>query len=169
MASIILDNLDSIATFAAGCFAGTTLYMSAIEVPAMRLLGVDEHWRFFPRMFQYAAPQPILAAIAGITGVLHGSRIIGSPYYRNLWIISGSTFLGVIGFTIVTMFPTNKMIINDNKHTTAGNQSSITTTHRKELLDKWVSLHLVRTISSVVGFGTMVYGLSRHTSLVLGW
>ena len=170
MSSAVLDNLDSIATFAAGCFAGTAFFVTTGEVPAMRMLGLDEHWRFFPHMYKRAAAsQGLFSVVAGVAGIAHGTRIIGSTYYRNLWIISGSTFLGIVAYTLIGIAPTNKTIINDNKHITAGNQSPINATTRKELLDKWAVLHLVRTVSSVAGFGAMIYGLSRHTSLVLGW
>lgn len=170
MSKGIVNNLDSIATFAAGCFAGTAVYITTGEVPAIRLLGVDEHWRFFPHMFERAAlSQIIFSLTAGIGAVVHGTRIVGSSFDRKLWIISGSTFLVMNAYTLLCMMPTNKTIINDNKSVTAGNQSQFNAISRKELLDKWAMLHLVRTVSSVVSFGAMVYGLSRHTSLFSKW
>jgi len=170
MSAAILDNLDSVAVLAGGLFAGTALYMSVGEVPALRAFGLDEHWRFFPYMYERAAPsQTAFTTIAGVAGILHGTRIIGSSYYRNLWIISGSVFVGIIPYTVLGMFPTNKLIINDNKRVTSGNESQVSLGTRKELLDKWAVLHLGRTVGSVFAFGAMIYGLSRHSSLVLGW
>ena len=167
MSAGLLQNLDSIATFASGCFAGTALYMTVGEVPALQQLGLDEHWRFFPYMFERAAAsQTLFSVLAGVGGVVHGTRIVRSTYDRNLWLIAGSTFIVMNAYTILCMFPTNKIIINDNKSVKAGGESQINVTTRKELLDKWALLHLVRTVSSVASFGAMVYGLSRHSSLI---
>ena len=40
---------------------------------------------------------------------------------------------------------------------------------KNELIDKWITLHFVRTVASITGFGAMVFGLSRRSSLLLGW
>ena len=163
MSLAILNNLDAIATFAAGCFVGTALYITTGEVPAMRKLGLDEHWRFFPYMYERAViSQGFLASTTGIAAIVHGTRIIGSTNHRNLWIVSGSVFLGIIAYTFIFVAPTNQRIIGDNKRMAAGNESQVDAITRKKLLDKWALLHLVRTVSSVVSFGAMVYGLGRH-------
>jgi len=151
-------------------FAGTALYVSVGEVPAMGEFGVDEHWRYFPHMYKRAAAsQAAFATIAGVAGIIHSTRIVGAPFDRNLWIISGSIFVGMFPYTFLGLLPTNKTIINDNEQVKLGHQSQIPLGKRKELLDKWAALHLVRTVGSVVGFGIMVYGLSRHSSLLLKW
>jgi hypothetical protein len=166
----VLDNLDTVAVLAAGFFAGTAFYITIGEVPALRAFGLDEHWRFFPYMYEKAAvSQSVCTTIAGVAGIVHGTRINGAPFYRNLWIIAGSVFVGVLPYTVICMFPTNKLIINDNKRVRSGNESQIDVATKKDLLDKWAVLHLVRTVGSVASFGAMVFGLSRHTSLLLGW
>ncbi|CAF3228680.1 unnamed protein product [Rotaria sp. Silwood2] len=168
--SSILDHLDKLAVIAGGFFAGTALYMTIGEVPAMRAFGLDEHWRFFPYMYERAAvSQIIFTSIAGVSGVLHGTRIIRAPYHRNLWIAAGTIFLGMIPYTVICMLPTNKLIIEDNKSVQSGSESKINLGTKRELLDKWAMLHCVRTLGSLVGFGAMVFGLSHHQSLRLGW
>ncbi|CAF4317450.1 unnamed protein product [Adineta steineri] len=68
------------------------------------------------------------------------------------------------------MVPINNMIINDNNETKLGKESQISVTQRKETLGKWTGFHLGRTITSVASFGALVFGLSRHSSLLLlGW
>jgi hypothetical protein len=116
-----------------------------------------------------ATAQASFSTIAGIAGIVHGTRIIGAPFDRNLWITAGTTFLGLIPYTFICIFPTNKLIMDDNKRIKSGNESQVNVATRKELLDKWAVLHLVRTVSSLAGFGAMVFGLSRHSSLLLGW
>ncbi|CAF3940026.1 unnamed protein product [Adineta steineri] len=168
--SSIADHLDSLAVVGAGFFAGTALYITIGETPALQDFGLDEHWSFFPHMYKRAAvSQSIFGVTAGIAAIAHGTRINGSSFDRNLWIIAGTTFVAIIPYTVFIMFPTNNTIINDNKETQLGKESQISVTQRKEILQKWAGLHLGRTIGSVASFSAMVFGLSRHSSLLLGW
>jgi len=162
----ILDNLDSVAVLAGGIFAGTAFYLSYGQTPALREFGLNEYWRVFPYLFEKGAIQPISTIIAGTAGIVYGTRIIGAPFYRNLWITAGSTFLAIIPFTLIFLVPTNQIIINDNKIVKSGNESQINVATKKELLDKWATLHLFRTIASIAGFSAMIFGLSRHSSFV---
>ncbi|CAF5086953.1 unnamed protein product, partial [Rotaria sp. Silwood1] len=167
--SSIFDHLDQVAVIAGGFFAGTALYMTIGEVPAMRAFGLDEHWRFFPYMYQRAAvSQIIFTSVAGVASIVHGIRIIRAPFHRNLWIAAGTIFLGMLPYTFIFMLPTNLSIIEDNKRVQDGNESQINLGTRKELLDKWAMLHCVRTLGSIISFGAMVFGLSHHKSLHLG-
>ncbi|CAF1001678.1 unnamed protein product [Adineta steineri] len=166
----IADHLDSLAVVGAGFFAGTALYITIGETPALQDFGLDEHWSFFPYMYKRAAvSQSIFSAVGGIAAIAHGTRINGSSFDRNLWIIAGTILIGMAPYTIFLMLPTNNTIINDNKETKLGKESQISVTQRKEILQKWAGLHLGRTITSVASFGAMVFGLSRHSSLLLGW
>ena len=170
MSTSILDNLDTVAVLSAGLFAGTALYMTIGQIPAFRAFGLDEYWRFFAHVYVRAAiSQAAYTATAGIAGILHGTRIIGSPFYRNLWIAAGSTFLAIIPYTLVFLVPINRIIINDNKLVKSGSESKINLATKNELIDKWITLHFVRTVASIAGFGAMVFGLSRHSSFVFTW
>jgi len=169
MSISILDYLDTVAVFAGGLFAGTNFYLSFGQVPALREFGLNEHWRFFPHMLNTAKPLPILSLIAGTAGIAHGIRIVGTPFYRNLWIIAGSTFLAIIPFSIGFIMPINRTIIDDNKLVKSGQESQINLGTKKELLDKWTTFHLVRTVAVMASFSTMVFGLTRHSSFVFKW
>ena len=165
-----LDYFDTLAVVSGGLFAGTALYISIGQVPALRQFGLSDHWRFFPHMYKATAPpQGSLATIAGVASIAHATRIHGSPFDRNLWIIAGTTFLAIIPYTFACIAPVNKAIIGDNKSVDAGNESKINVGAKKDLLDKWAVLHLVRTVGSVAGFGAMVFGLTRHSSLLFSW
>ena len=168
--SSILDHLDSVAVLAGGLFAGSALYITIVEAPAIREVGLDDHWQFFPHVYKRAAAsQSCYTAIAGLAGIIHGTRVINAPFYRNLWIAAGSIFLGMFPYTLICMIPTNQTIIDDNKSIKSGKQSEFNTDKRTELLDKWTLLHLVRTVGSIVGFGAMAFGLRRHQSFNLRW
>jgi uncharacterized membrane protein len=166
----ILDHLDTIAVISGGLFAGSAFFVSFTETPALHEFGLNEHWRYFPLMYKRAGvSQPSLIAIAAAAGIAHATRIEGSPFDRNLWLIAGSTFLAMLPFTLICIGPTNNKIIEDNKSVKSGNESKINTGTKKELLNQWAVLHLVRTVATVAGFGVMVFGATRHSSLVLRW
>jgi hypothetical protein len=165
----ILDQLDQLAVIAGGMFAGTALYVTVTEVPAIRAIGLDEHWRFFPQMYKRAAlQQGICTIVATAASIIHSTRITDSSLDRRLWFISGAVFASVIPYTFLCITPVNSIIIYDNQLIDSGKESQIDTTTRKTLLDKWATLHSVRSICSTVAFGLMVYGLSRRHSLTLG-
>lgn len=158
----ILDDIDKVATFAGGLFAGTALYMTIGEVPALKEYGVDRQWEFFPLMYSRAAvSQSVFTMVAGISGITHAIRQTQTSD-RNLWLVAGSLFVGMVPYTLIFMIPTNKAIINDNKNVNDGQSSKYSPTQRAALLEKWNLLHLGRTLGSVVAFGLMTYGLSRR-------
>ena len=168
--SAILDKLDLVGTVAAGIFAGSALYITVIEVPSAADLGVETHWKFFPFMYDRAyVMQSSLAALAGLTGIAHGTRVVGSAFDRNLWIAAGSAFVALWPYTLGIMLSTNNTISKDSKLVTQGQTSQFDLVQRKDLLQKWACLHSGRTAISVIGFGAMIYGLSRHSSLLLKW
>jgi uncharacterized membrane protein len=169
MSTSIFDHLDTVAVLTGGLFAGTSFYLSFGQAPALRAFGLNEHWRLFPHLFENAVSSPVLSLIAGAAGIAHGIHIVGAPFYRNLWIISGSTFLVMIPYTIGFLMSINQTIIDDNKRVKSGEESKINLVTKKELLDKWITLHLVRTVASIAGFGGMIFGLSRHSSFVFTW
>ena len=166
----ILNYLDQIAVFSGGIFVGTAVYTSVSEVPALRAFGLDEHWRFFPFMYERAAVLQVASSmLAASAAIVHGSRIVGSSFDRNLWLAAGLTLAGMLPFTFVCIMPTNKRIIDDNKRVKLGQASLVDTATKKEILDKWAGLHLVRSIASTAAFGAMIFGLSRHSSLIYAW
>ena len=160
--SFILNNLDQMALFAAGLFTGSALYVSVDEVPAIDKVGTDEHWRFFPHMYHRAAATQVLTSIiAGIAGIGYGIVMTGSQSDRNLWYLSGAIFVGILVYSLIFMIPTNNIIIDDNKRIRSGKSSQFDLATKQKYLDKWSRLHLVRTISSIVGFGVMIFAYTR--------
>lgn len=166
----MFDYLDTLAVITGGLFAGTAFYITVGQGPALREFGLNEHWRFFPYMYKkIAMTQAGLSAIAGAAGIAHGTRIHGSPFDRNLWLVAGTTFIAMIPYTLGVIMPVNQTIIGENESVQQGAVEKINVGTKKDLLDKWSVLHGVRTVASVAGFGAMVFGLSRHSSLLLSW
>mgnify|MGYP002378678099 FL=1 len=168
--SAVLDKLDLLATVAAGLYAGSALYVTVIEVPSAADLGVETHWKFFPFMYDRAfVVLGALGPIAGLSAIAHGTRVVGSAFDRNLWIAAGSAFVALWPYTLGIMLSTNNTISKDSKLVSQGQTSQFDLVQRKTLLQKWACLHSGRTAISVIGFGAMIYGLSRHSSLLLKW
>ena len=165
--SSLFNHLDKVAVFAGGLFTGSAFFVTFVEVPASRASGLAEYWRFFPYLYERAAvSQPIFTLVAGATGISHGMRILDSPFHRKLWITAGLFFLTMLPYTLLVLAPINRRIINDNELTKASGVSQIDAKTKQKLLQKWANLHLVRTVGSVAGFGTMIFGFDRWTVFV---
>lgn len=151
--SVLLDHTNIFSTVSGGIFAGAATYISFSEVPALNKSGPNELWHFFPYMYHNAARmQAPLAVLSGATGVIYSLRIAkSSPDLAKVWMGAALSFIAIVPYTLILMMPTNNRIINSNK--TLENESE-----KKELLNKWSKLHLVRTVVSVAGFSAMVYG-----------
>jgi uncharacterized membrane protein len=170
MPTSIFDYLDTLAVVAGGLFAGTAMYLTVGQVPALQEFGLNEHWRFFPIMYKkIALTQGSLTTVAGLASIAHATRIHGAPFDRNLWIAAGTIFVAIIPYTLIVIAPTNRAIIEENKSVQLGGVEKINIATKKDLLDKWAVLHGVRTVASIAGFGAMVFGLSRHSSLMFTW
>lgn len=156
--STLLDHTNIISTISGGIFAGASAYISFSEVPALNESGPNELWRFFPYMYKNAARmQASLAVISGTTGIIYSLRIAdSSPFLSKVWLGAALCFVGIVPYTLLIMMPTNKRIIQSNK--TLEDESE-----KKELLNKWSKLHLVRTVASVAGFSAMVYGCIKFS------
>jgi len=157
--STILDHSNILSTISGGIFTGAAAYISFSEVPALNDSGPNEFWRFFPHMYKRAAiMQASLTVISGVSGVVYSLRIAeSSPFLSKVWLGAATTFIAIAPYTILFMMPTNNRIIESNK--TLEKESE-----KEELLNKWYKLHLVRTVSSLLGFSAMVYGCVKYNS-----
>jgi len=154
-----LDHSRIISVISGGIFAGAAAYISFAEVPALKDSGPNEFWRFFPHMYKRAARmQAPLTVISGISGIIYSIRIAeSSPIISKVWLGAATSFIVIAPYTIFVMMPTNKRIIESNK--TLEKESE-----KEELLNKWSKLHLVRTVTSLLGFSAMVYGCVKYNS-----
>lgn len=167
MTTIILNHLDAVAVLTGGLFTGASLYIGISQLPALRASRLSDYWKFFPYLLDNSVALPALTSTAGLASVLHGSRIVGSSIDRNLWIASGSVFLAMVPYSIFAIGPINKLIVRDNAVARNSESGELNDNQRQALVKKLNGLYIIRTVSAVVGFGAMIYGLSRHSSLVL--
>lgn len=156
----ILDHSAAVSMVSGGLFAGAAAYISFAEVPALRKSGPNELWRFFPYMYDKAAKmQAPLTLICGASGVIYSLRIAEiAPFLSKLWFGASLPFIAMVPYTMIFMAPTNSRII-------ASNKSLENETEKQDLLNKWSKLHLVRTVTSLVAFGAMVFGCVKYSSI----
>lgn len=142
----------TVATMAAGLFAGAALGISAIDQPA--LLAEDPTGltaaKRFASMYKHAAPiQGTLALIGASAAAVAAAK--GGHCSRVLWGGSGALLLSVWPWTLFAMMPTNKKLI----------EGTGSDEEKGELAKKWGKLHLVRTVASITSFAVMAVALAR--------
>ena len=75
----ILHALDSITVLIGKLFTSSALYIIIVEVLAICEVSLDDHCRFFSKPYKRAAPlQSCFTGIAGIAGLIYGTRVISA-------------------------------------------------------------------------------------------
>ena len=72
----ILHCLDSIAVLAGRFFSGSALYIAIIEALGIREVSLDDHWRFFSKLYKRAAVSQSCFTV--IIGTQHGTHVINA-------------------------------------------------------------------------------------------
>ena len=160
--AFILENLDRIALLTGGIFTGTAIYIGYGQYNALVDSGIDQHWKFFAKMYAHSGKFQVgLALAAGLASLTRSLRLTDASA-RKFWLKIAMAYLGMIPFTIVFMGSTIKRILGDNRATQSGQYSQVDNYSRKELLGKWRRLHLIRTLFAVAGFIAMINASRRH-------
>ena len=72
----ILHSLDSIAVLVGRLVTSTALYITIVEVPAIREVSLDDHCRFFSKLYNRAAVSQ--SCFTAIIGTKHGTHVINA-------------------------------------------------------------------------------------------
>ena len=116
-----------------GLFAGAAAYVTFVEHPARRQCGVETAVTVFKRTYRRSA---IVQLTLATVGFFFGTAAwLNGAHYG--WLIGGLLLAAVIPFTLFTMFPTNRRLLDPDLYKLsyeAGN-----------LLIRWGRLHIVRT------------------------
>lgn len=129
-----------VALFSCGTFFGAALYISLAQHPAALAAGVAVGGRFFPPMYQRAAPLQITLAVAGFVSGL----IAWYQSMEPLWLIGGLLLFSVIPITLIFIKPVNDQLLHPEN-----NPDSDET---EELLRRWGPKHWWRTLVSGAAF-----------------
>jgi hypothetical protein len=132
--------VEIIALFCCGTFFGAAIYISIAQHPASLQAGVPFAAKFFPPMYNLAAPMQIILAMGGTLAGL------AQWYFSNdtLWMIGAGLLAFVIPFTVIVLKPINDQLLNPN--------IELSTSETETLLKKWAPRHWLRSIASGLSF-----------------
>jgi hypothetical protein len=137
----------TLATAAAGLFAGAAVYINLVEQPARLSCGIA------PAVTQWA-PSYRRATLMQAPLAAGGSALAFAAWWLGggaAWALGGVLLLAVVPFTLLVIMPTNTRLLSDRL-----DRSSPEAEH---LLRRWGHLHAVRSGLSVAAF--VVFLLAR--------
>jgi hypothetical protein len=134
----MLEIFQFIAVLSSTLFTGAAIYINLVEHPARMGCGTElaiTEWApSYKRATGMQAPLAIGSTLAG-----------GGAWFMTgdlLWLLGALLIFAVIPFTFIAVMPTNHMLLDP------GIDKTSPTTHA--LLEKWATLHGVRSILSFV-------------------
>lgn len=131
---------ELIAIFCCGTFFGAAVYISLAQHPATLEAGVAVGGRFFPPMYNHAAPMQITLAATGFLAGLVAWYLSSSI----LWLLGALLLILVVPITLIIIKPINDILLNP--------ENDPDSTETAALLKQWGSKHWLRTIVSGVAF-----------------
>jgi hypothetical protein len=139
----MVQTFQFLATFCAALFAGAALYVNLVEHPARMGLATDVAARQWAPSYKRAtwmqAPLALISFSAGIVTSLMGAGA--------LWLIAALLIFSVVPFTFIVIMPTNQKLLSPDR--------DLSSTETRVLLERWGTLHAVRTGLCLVA--TVIY------------
>jgi Domain of unknown function (DUF1772) len=143
----MLHLFEFIATVTAALFAGAALYINLVEHPARMLLETKSAaLQWAPSYRRATWMQAPLALVSLGTGLL--SWWMGGGM---AWAIAALLIGAVVPFTFLGIMPTNHSLLEPGR--------DLESLETRALLDKWVKLHAVRSVLSLLA--TVLYAWQR--------
>lgn len=141
----MLHTVQFIATFAAALFAGAALYINLVEHPARMGLETSiaaSQWApSYKRATWLQAPLALLSSLAGAAAWLLGGGV--------LWLVAAMLVFAVVPFTFIVIMPTNHMLLAPGR--------DLRSPDTRALLEKWGTLHAVRTGLSLLATAMFIW------------
>lgn len=144
---MILATFQFLATLSAALFAGAAIYINVAEHPARMALDTRSaamQWTLsYRRATWMQAPLAIVSFLAGAGACFLGGGL--------LWLVAALFIGAVVPITFIVIMPTNQQLL------AAGRDLGSAETRR--LLERWGTLHGVRSIASGIATVLMLSGL----------
>ncbi len=102
--------VEFFALFLCGTFFGAAVYISIAQHPASIRAGVPVAAKFFPPMYDLAAPMQITLAVGGTLAGLIQWYLVSDA----LWAIGAALLVFVIPFTLIVLKPINDQLLDSN-------------------------------------------------------
>jgi hypothetical protein len=142
---------EILATLACGIFTGAAVYINLVEQPARLSCGTKlavTEWR--PSYKRGTVMQASLAILGSFFAFLSWWMDKDSS-----WLIGALVLFAVVPFTLIVIFPTNRVLESD--------ELDLTPDRVEHLLRLWGKLHAVRSGLSILAFLIFLFAL-RHKS-----
>ena len=138
-----------VATASAGLFAGAAIYISAVEHPARLSCGTALALREFAPSYRRGT---VMQASLAVVGLL-ASIAAWWQSDRVEFLIGGLLLGSVVPFTLLVIFPTNHRLLAADLDADSAES--------RALLERWGTLHAVRSVLGTLAFGALVVSLAR--------
>lgn len=132
--------IELVGIFCCGTFFGAAVYISIAQHPAALKAGVSVGGRFFPPMYNLAAPMQIALAVIGFLAGL----VVWYASSDILWLIGSLLLISVIPITLIIIKPVNDILLNPDNDPDSPETEA--------LLKRWGPKHWLRTIVSGAAF-----------------
>jgi len=141
---------EFIATISAGIWSGSCLYISIVEHPAVKRVGLQFAISFFRPMSIRAAPMMIILALIGAVSSAY-AWFSGSGIQ---WLIGALLLVSMFPLTAVFIVPTNRALLKVD--------AAKTPQEAMMLLSRWGRWHAVRTLLGSLSFIVFIFALTLN-------
>ena len=136
---------EFLALFLCGTFFGAAVYISIAQHPATLKTGMSFASKFFPEMYNLAAPMQIASAVGGTLAGIAQWFLGGS----SLWLVGAALLFSVIPYTVIVLKPINDQLLDVS--------AQRTNAEIEALLKQWAPRHWARSILSGLSFALYLW------------
>jgi uncharacterized membrane protein len=141
---------EFIATLSASLFTGASIYINLVEHPARMSCGTRLAVTEFAPSYKRATVMQVLLAIVAFISSLTAWLLNSGSY----WLIGGCLIVLVIPFTIITILPVNKKLLDPFL-----DKDSL---YARQLLNRWAILHGARSLLSLTSLVIFLWALCGY-------
>jgi len=132
--------IEILATVCAGLFAGAAIYVSVVEHPARLECGTRIALAEFAPSYRKGVKMQAGLALFGCAAAVTSWWYVGDH-----WLLAGGVLLGsVVPLTLLLILPTNRRLLDAGLDPTSPEAAN--------LLQRWGSLHAVRSVLGATAF-----------------
>ncbi len=136
--------LQFLAVMCSAVFAVSALYVTLVEHPARLSAGISAALLEFRPSYARASVLQVLMIV--LTCLCCFGLWLSTRHWS--WLISGGLIGASIPFTLLVIMPVNRLLLDAN--------SPPTEAMALKLLARWERLHLIRTLTGMLGFAILL-------------
>jgi anthrone oxygenase-like protein len=140
--------LHSVPLISSGIFAGAAVYITFVEHPARMECGTPLAVRAFGPSYRRASVMQASLAVLGLLTAI----VVWLQTRTSLWLIGGLLLGSVVPLTLMVIAPTNRRLQDPSLNAESD--------EARQLLERWGTLHAVRSVFSSAAFLTMIWAFA---------